>query len=513
MKTKFSIASDSPHTVDACKIISEMGGNAVDIAVAGAMAASFTELLMCSLGGSAFINVKIPGKEAELIDGSDAMPSVADEKLLNSEQFLKNINVAYGDGISINIGHGSVAVPGMLKALETTWKRHGSLAWKDICAPAIAISKKGCPANSTMVKWLRISGEAIFYDHPSSRESFFPDGKNIVEIDEHFQVPYLDQTLEAISREGSDIFYKGDIASLIEKEMLSNGGFLDRKSLANYEAIVRKPLMMQSHGFNLALNPPPAIGGAMLGSMIKMYELLYKEGVSEGEKVDIKAKVQKTMSNLRREVSGEGWSKNLAATILEEEHLKKYLNKPVSPHTLHMSVATEDGSVVSITMSNGYGSGVTVPGTGIAFNNSLGEPELNPKGFFSLKAGERLVSNMCPVVAWNNQGETLAIGSPGASRITTSLFQAWVNYTYDNKCFDEVVDSHRFHVDKIAGEYVLQHEPGIDISKVKNNFKLRSFDTKDMYFGAVNLAGIATDGKLHSCADNRRNGADYSDHR
>lgn len=511
-KTKFSVGSDSPDTVWACKQISEMGGNAVDIAVGGAIAASFTELLMSSLGGSAFINIKIPGKDAELIDGSDAMPFVDTNKIHDTQRLLKHVHVAYGDGISINVGHGSIAIPGMLKALELAWKRHGSLPWKEIVSPALEIAKKGCDASTTMIKWLRISARAIFYDHESTREIFFPNGEKHIEVGEKLIVPYMADTLEQIALHGSDTFYKGDIAALIEKEVTGGGGFLDRKSLASYEAIVREPLIIKSCGYKLALNPPPAIGGAMLGSMIQMYDILHEKNISDSKRYAVMARIQKAMFNLRKEVSSDGWNKNVAHSILEKNYLKKYLDKNQSPHTMHMSVASEDGSVVSITMSNGYGSGVTVPGTGITFNNSLGEPELNPKGYFALNPGDRLVSNMSPVTAWSESGETLAMGSPGASRITTSLFQSWINYAYKKMYFDEVVDSHRFHVEKLGEEFVLQYEPGIDTSSIDKSFKLRKFDNKDMYFGAINIAGIASDGQLHSCSDSRRHGAHYSDH-
>ena len=176
---------------------------------------------------------------------------------------------------------------------------------------------------------------------------------------------------------------------------------------------------------------------------------------------------------------------------------------------MHLSVANGDGSVVAITMSNGYGSGITIPGTGIATNNSLGEPELNPAGFFRIPAGGRLVSNMAPTVVWDDHGTQLALGSPGASRIATSILQGWIRFGFEGLDFDEAVRAPRLHVEQIDGRFVLQHEPGIDTSLAGRHFDLRAFDAPDMYFGALHLAGVDAEGRLRACGDRRRWGTQF----
>lgn len=105
-----AIASESPHTVGVGAQIAEMGGNAIDIAVGSALAATVSEALMCSLGGSAFICIKIPGEPPELIDGADGMPYIPNEELHKKERAWNAVHLAYGDGISVNVGHASIAV-------------------------------------------------------------------------------------------------------------------------------------------------------------------------------------------------------------------------------------------------------------------------------------------------------------------------------------------------------------------------------------------------------------------
>jgi gamma-glutamyltranspeptidase / glutathione hydrolase len=243
--------------------------------------------------------------------------------------------------------------------------------------------------------------------------------------------------------------------------------------------------------------------------MVQMFDTLWHENMDEAEKIDAIARVQRMMFSLREQEGSTAWNEQRAALILEKPWLQRFFHKTFSPNTMHMSCATADGAVVAVTMSNGYGSGISIPGTGIPTNNSLGEPELNPAGYFRMPAGGRLVSNMAPTLAWHRDGTTLAMGSPGASRITTTIFQGWRRFAFDKLGFEEMVRAPRLHVEQVGGEFVLQHEPGLDVSLAGRQFKLRAFDDTDMYFGALNVAGCDAGGNLHALADNRRHGAQY----
>ena len=502
--TRFAIAADSPDTVRAGQIIAENGGNAVDVAVGCALAASLTEVLMCSLGGSAFVTIKQPGERPVVIDGADAMPEISGIK----PQAWRQVVVPYGDGIAVNVGHGSIAVPGMLKALEQAWKRYGQLPWKEIMAPVIQMARQGVSANMTLAAWLELAGRHIFNSQAESQRSFFPTGKPIREND-IFTLPDYDQTLEAIATEGARIFYEGYIAEAFEQEIQSHDGYLKRSDMASYRAIVRDPLVISSRDYLLALNPPPSIGGAMAGSMIGMIDSRWNPGSSPEDKTLLLAKAQECMLNLRHEEAAGQWCEKRATRILERAWLKKYLDKRLSPNTLHMSIIASDGTAVSITMSNGYGSGITIPGTGITCNNSLGEPELNPHGFFTLEPQQRFVSNMSPSIAWNKTGRVIAIGSPGASRITTTITQGWINLIHKGLDPHMAVDAPRLHVDYQDDRYVVQYEPGVNPGELKRHFKLRPFENKDMYFGALNIAIRDADGRVEAVADSRRHGATY----
>lgn len=503
--TRTAIAADSPYTIQAGESIARKGGNAVDIAIASALAATLTETLMCSLGGSCFIAIKSPNSPPVLIDGADAMPSGipanADRKAC-----LRPKTVPYGDGIKVSVGHESIAVPGCLKALEKAWARFGSLEWRDIVEPSIKLASTGVKATETLSIWLNMVGRDIFYDQDESRTSFFPNGQDPLTKDQVYTLPNYVQTLREIQKNGGRALYQGSLCEFFIREIEQNGGFVTREDMGEYDAIIRDPIVIDSNGFSLALNPPPAIGGSMLGSMIRMYESEFKLSWTDAQKNHLMAEVQKSMFNIR-ESESKDWNDEKAQEVLNADWVKRHIEKSFSPHTLHISVATEDGSVVAITMSNGYGSGISIPGTGIPANNSLGEPELNPGGFYSSPKGKRLVSNMSPTVAFSDSGAAIALGSPGASRITTTLFQTWVRVSHDKMPISRVVKYPRLHMEKVDNQFVAQHEEGLDTSLIKKRYQVRSFEGRNMYFGALNAAGIDERGELFVVSDDRRHGA------
>ena len=116
---------------------------------------------------------------------------------------------------------------------------------------------------------------------------------------------------------------------------------------------------------------------------------------------------------------------------------------------------------------------------------------------------------MSPTVAWNGEGKVIAMGSPGASRITTTITQGWINLAHNNLDPQTAVSAPRLHVDYQDNEYVVQYEPGVDPSGLKQYYKIRPFENRDMYFGAFNIAIKDENGRIEAVADNRRNGATY----
>jgi gamma-glutamyltranspeptidase/glutathione hydrolase len=505
--SRVAISADSQLTAAAGARVAELGGNAADVAVACSLAATVSEVLMCSLGGSAFFMVRMPGQPAELIEGADCRPKYLGPPPTEGSAAWRPAHVAYGDGIDVMIGYASIAIPGMLAAAEKTWQRHGSLPWKEVVAPAAELASRPVPVTRTLASWLALSADYIFCHQDASRAAFFQDGETL-QLGKSFQIRNLDRTFAAIAEGGAESFYRGELSKIIVDEIRRHGGLIDAEDWASYEAAVRQPLSLHSGGFTMALNPPPAVGGAAVGYLVNATESVWSSRLSAAEQVRLQANSQLALLGIRRdELLSDDFDQTMAERLLQQSGPGG--RGPLqSPNTTHLSVVTRDGGMVSVTQSMGYGAGIVIPELGIALNNSIGEPELNPDGFLKGVPGSRILSNMSPTVSWHeSDGRFLALGSPGASRITTSIAQTWLHVVLDGKSYEDAVAAPRIHIEQCSDEIRAQFEPGIDTSRLGEPFTLRPFDSQNLYFGGVKLAGMDEKGRLHAVADARREGA------
>jgi len=178
-----------------------------------------------------------------------------------------------------------------------------------------------------------------------------------------------------------------------------------------------------------------------------------------------------------------------------------------APSTSHVSAVDSAGLACAITASAGYGSGAMVEGTGFWLNNSLGELDLLTKGLSGLVPGTRLASNMAPTIARRqSDGAVLAIGSPGASRITTAIAQVLANFAGKNMNLADAVMQPRLHVELGANPGTIAFEPGLPVSSMQD-LKPRPFDGPSMYFGGVQAVFGSPRNGLYGIADARRGGS------
>jgi gamma-glutamyltranspeptidase/glutathione hydrolase len=155
----------------------------------------------------------------------------------------------------------------------------------------------------------------------------------------------------------------------------------------------------------------------------------------------------------------------------------------------------------------GYGSGIVVPGTGIPMGNTLGEPELNPRGFHALTPGERLISSMSPTIVSSEEGGLVALGSPGASRIPTAILQTLLGVLDYGLPLREAVRAPRAHSENLQEGRLLAYEPGSRAAVAAGGHdQVMAYDGPDMYFGSVNAVRLTPEGELEADADPRRSG-------
>jgi gamma-glutamyltranspeptidase/glutathione hydrolase len=292
-----------------------------------------------------------------------------------------------------------------------------------------------------------------------------------------------------IAEDGPAALHTGELARLISADVLGRGGMLSMTDLAEYRTVVRPSLVTRMAGWTLASTPPPSVGGVCLAAMLR---LLDGRPHAVWDKDDLAALVRVQRAVLGHRLDVLDSSADLAEDV--RTYLELIDGDPgavlESGSTAHVSASDSDGRGCAVTVSSGYGSGMIAGGTGIWLNNCLGEQELNPGGAHARPPGTRLLSNMAPTVARSDDGSTLAIGSPGADRITTALTQVLAGYINAGLSLEEAVCHPRVHV----------HRAGRPDEQIKLETDLT------MYFGGVSAALTGTDGALDAVADPRRNG-------
>lgn len=500
--TRVAVATTSQLAAEAARQVADCGGNAVDCALAAALLTMNTEPGVCSLAGSAYITVSKPGHEPVTIDGNTAIPGIG---LAASARGggATSISMQYGNGITTLVGPGSVAVPGCLRAVEHAWQRFGMATWREIFAPSIAAASDGFPLSSACHYYLAYSGEPVFgrsddgfFALHNERRELRPAGSLIV-------VPHLADSLAQIALHGARAFYEGDIAAAMVAHVRAAGGALTLRDLKDYRAIERPSLTVPLGNWSIASNPAPAVGGVVLSAMLLACAELPR-GAWTSEALLQLINVQRACLDFRKrrldladDVGVE------AAAMLEGARNGQLLSEWSSASTVHTSAVDENGLACAVTASSGYGSGEMPSATGLWLNNCLGELELNRRGMDAAPAGDRLPSNMAPSIA--RSGDTvMALGSPGADRITTALHQFLVNHLQKDMSLGQAIAHPRVHVDTSGTDERLMAEPGHELPPLG----IPTHTTSDigMYFGGVAVARYSMRDGFEVAADPRREG-------
>ena len=500
--TKIAVATTSQLAAEAASEIAALGGNAVDCALAAALFTMNTQPGVCALAGSAFVTVWNPDAPPVTIDGNVVVPG---RGLKDSERGggASNVTVAYGGGIDTLAGPGSVAVPGSLAAVERAWQLFGNTRWQDLFAPTIRAARNGFPLPAACHYYLGYSGECIFSRSDDGFFSVHHDDRSRKDAGSLIKVPHLADSLEAIATEGARVFYEGELAQIISRHVLDGGGGLTLEDLQHYEAIERPSLSVDIGDWTIASTPPPAVGGSVLGAMLHACaDLPHQEWNREAltQLITVQRAVldyRKRRLDLADDVGAE------AARLLELARNGQLLSRWTSSSTVHTSAVDANGIACAVTASSGYGSGEMPPGTGLWLNNCLGELELNRRGLDAGPPGVRLPSNMAPSIA-RKKGTVLAVGSPGADRITTALHQFLVNVLQLGMSIEEAIAHPRLHVDTSGEEERLMAEPGLDLPEV--DLPVTVSPEINMYFGGIGATLVDRKNGFQVASDPRREG-------
>jgi len=501
-----ALAATGPVSLGAGRAVARAGGNAVDVAVAAAMAAMSTEPGIVSLGAGAFISIWAADEEPILIDGNVEMPG----RGLPPERFGEGVTLvefAYGGGVRMYGGHGSVATPGAIAACQLAVEERGSAPWAEVVAPSAAACRAGYPIGGAAATYLAHTADVLFGLDPEAHALVTrPDGTPLQAGDIATNGRLAD-VLDLIGREGSSVMTIGEIGRALVEDMEAHGGLITARDLAEYDPAVRAPVRLTVGDWDLAINPPPSVGGPMLAVMLGELARRARAGAVRSDWrdiIDIQRHVlgyRLAVHDLARDLSRQGHELLLAV----ERHGLAGL--PTSASTANVSAVDSDGLACAVTVSSGYGAGITIPGTGLILNNALGEPELNRLGLHTLSPGTRMASNMAPTTGRTADGRVLAIGSPGADRITTALMQVLIQGCLHDADLPSAIAAPRAHVafDSVGMPRV-EHESDPEIAAACVELGLAGNDhgASSMYFGGVGAAYRALGGGLEAAGDARR---------
>ena len=504
MRARVAIAATGPVSLRAAEQVARAGGNAVDVAVAAALAAMSTEPGIVSLAGGAFVSAWPAGGEPVVIDGNVEMPG----RDLTSERFgagVREVLTDYGGGVRLYAGHGSVATPGAVTACEVAVEELGLLPWADVVAPAAAACRDGYPIGGAAARYLSFTAGPLFGTDPEAHRVVTRSDGSPLEAGDLATNHPLAEVLDLVAREGASVLSTGEVGRVMVDDMERHAGLVTHRDLAEYSPLVRPPVRREVGVWDLAVNPPPSVGGPMLAVMLGE---LGRRG--DWHWPDI-VEIQRSVLGYRVRVHDVARDLDTAGhELLLSVDRHGLAGLPTSASTANVSVVDADGTACAVTVSSGYGAGITVPGTGMLLNNALGEPELNKLGLHRLSPGTRLPSNMAPTTGRTEDGRVLAIGSPGADRITTALMQVLGQGCLHGADLRHAIEAPRLHVRFDAdGSAVVDHESDPDIARAVVAAGLRGVDLgiRQMYFGGVGAAYRRQDGELEAAGDPRREAA------
>lgn len=470
---KAIVATGHPLVSEAAVSILADGGNAFDAVVGAGFASAVAEQTLTSLGGGGFILTRTDKGEETLFDFFTNTPGLGlDSAELEPHFFPVTIHFP-GSDQDFNIGLGSVAVPGNLKGFLHVHEKLGRLDLKTILQPAIHLAREGLELNDWQGYFLNLLEPIVTYS-PAGKKLYTIKGVCARQGD-HITNPEIADFLSQLPDDRGQSFYNGTIARRIDHDMRKGSGLLTAEDLAAYEVIERIPLAIGYREYKFLTNPPPSLGGSLIGLALSLLET---QDMSDIRYHSARHVLQ--IGSLMIEVEklrAQGMSP--AALQKSGERLRQF-----SRGTTHISIADVEGNVASMTCSNGEGSGYFVPGTGIMLNNMMGEDDLHPDGFHASPPGQRVSSMMSPSLLLKQDEVAMVIGSGGSKRIRTAITQVLSNIIDFNLDVQAAVESPRIHWDGA----VMQVEPGLPdtaVTALKKYWPVNIWSNIDVYFGGV----------------------------
>ena len=454
--------------------ILKKGGNAVDAAVAVGFALAVTLPRAGNIGGGGFMLVHLAkDRQTHAVDYRETAPASASRDMFLDAQGNADIKKSRDSGLA-------VGVPGTVAGLELAFKTYGSgkVSWSDVIAPAMSLARQGIVVEEDLADSLPQAQKRLA-QYPSSAKIFLkPDLSPLGQGDRLVQTD-LAQTLELIAAQGSAGFYRGEVARKLSEAVSVAGGTMTAADLAGYRPVIRKPVAGTYQGLEIASMPPPSSGGVHVIEILNMLEALKlpQSPAPDADRLHLFTEAMKIAYADRSEYLGDPdfvtvpvaalTSKRYAqARIKEIDSAKARPAREIKPgqlapyesdQTTHYSIMDTEGNAVAntYTLNFSYGLGMVAEGTGVMLNNELDDfaAKAGVPNAFGLVGGDanapaprkRPLSSMSPTIVLDQGKVVMVTGSPGGSRIISTVLNVITNI-FDHKMgVMEAVTAPRIH--------------------------------------------------------------------
>ena len=473
-----AVASPDRYGALAAREILQKGGNAVDAAVATAFALAVTYPEAGNLGGGGFMTLYVDGKPY-FLDYRETAPAAA-----TADMYLDDKRQPIA-GRSL-VGPQAAGVPGTVRGMAMAHKRFGKLPWAQVLAPAIRYAREGFLVTPQLIGNLEES-QGAFVGVTNFHARF-----GGLKAGETFRQPELAATLERIAQGGDKAFYEGRTADLLVAQMARGDrkGLITKADLAAYKAVWREPIQADWRGFRVITAPPPSSGGIALLQLLMMKQdaapLFRDVPLNSPQYVHLVAEMEKRVFADRAEYLGDpDFWKVPVSNLIDPAYVARRAreidpDKPSptpsvkpgleKPQTTHFSIVDRWGNAVSntYTLNGWFGSGVVVEGAGFLLNDEMDDFSAKPgaPNMFgvvggdanAIAPGKRPLSSMTPTILLRDGKVAMVIGTPGGSRIFTSVFQVLADVYDFNLPLAQAQKAMRFH-HQLLPENVIFDEP------------------------------------------------------
>lgn len=466
-----AVAAEHRLASEAGVEILKAGGNAVDAAVAAALATGVVNPSSSGLGGGGFLVAWDARRGAAIVlDFREAAPAAS-----RRDMYVDDTGKV--DAAASKIGGLAVAVPGEPAGLALAIERHGRLPLAKVAEPAIRLARDGFVVEAHLAGMIEAQKAQLAAD-PGLARVFLQEDGSPVRAGETLKRPQLAATIEKLATSGSEPFYGGEVAAAVVEAAAARGGILTGADLASYKVREREPVRAQFRGATIVTMPPPSSGGGVLAQALAVLEGfdLRKLGQGSAGYLHLLAETCKAVFADRAIFYGDSdFVPVPLARLLSREHAEgvrrrlkpdavvpsRELAPPVQAAsdagTSNISVIDADGGAAALTTSvnTAFGSMVSVPGYDIILNNTMDDFSAQPGvpnafGLVGSEAnaiapGKRPLSSMTPTIVLKDDRVRIVAGGSGGPLIITSTLQTLLGVLEFDRTIGAAVDAPRVH--------------------------------------------------------------------